>query len=235
MQAIATCCNLQGLNLKDIPITDITFCIKAWEILSTMSLTHLSMDASFIRNNLTIAEEKQIVAFFARCTMLRALELHSNHSAIVNYKLLSHFPSLEYCRLNSCRESTCTQDILITCKMLKFFYCYCWNKLSLLSVHNKSLEQLCIASVSSDLDSNFMKIVSAHGGLVHVALFVNSVPVDGITSLIKNSPNLLTFVLLEQKMPRKLFRDIKCIAFQKIYQQKALYFRFAVLNTTANA
>ena len=28
LQAIATCCNLQGLNLKDIPITDMMFCIK---------------------------------------------------------------------------------------------------------------------------------------------------------------------------------------------------------------
>ena len=44
-----------------------------------------------------------------------------------------------------------------------------------------------------------MDTVSAHGGLIHVAFFVYSVTSEGITTLIKNSPNLLTFVLDEQK------------------------------------
>ena len=67
-------------------------------------------------------------------------------------------------------------------------------------MHN-NLEELCILSLSTNLDDNFMYTVSAHGGLVHVAFFVWSVTTNGITTLIKNSLNLLTslFGLYEPK------------------------------------
>ena len=207
LQAIATCCyNLQGLNLMRISATDIQFCLKVWEILSGMKLTHLSMDVSFVSCNLVTddAQEKQLVALLRQCTTLQALELHSDHFAIpptanINYPLLSYFPSLEYCRINDTRQSTCTQDILTTCKRLRYFYCSCSSVLSVSPVHNSTLQQLCISSRGTDLDDSFMETVSAHGGLVHVTLFVHSVSINGITSLIKNSPNLLTFGLHEQK------------------------------------
>ena len=38
-----------------------------------------------------------------------------------------------------------------------------------------------------------MSTISAHGGLVHVVLEMNSVTSERITALIMNSPNLLTF------------------------------------------
>ena len=41
-----------------------------------------------------------------------------------------------------------------------------------------------------------MNTVLAHGELVHVILSVNSVTTEGITSLISNSPKLLTFYLV---------------------------------------
>ena len=208
LQAIAThCYNLQGLNLMRISVTDIQFCLKTWEILSDMKLTHLSMDVSFVGSNSIMdgAQEKRLVAFFRQCTTLQALELHSErfanpHTANINYAVLSNFPSLEYCRFNDSQmqQSTCAQDILITCKRLRCFYYSCSTMLSASPVHNSTLQQLCISSGGTVLDDHFMETVSAHGGLVHVALFVYSVSINGITSLIKNSPNLLTFTLHEQ-------------------------------------
>ena len=47
------CSNLKGLNLSGIPINDIQFCIKIWEILSTMTLTYLSIGISFFIRPLT--------------------------------------------------------------------------------------------------------------------------------------------------------------------------------------
>ena len=113
-------------------------------------------------------------------------------------ELLSYFPSLEYCRLID-QQSTCVQDMLTNCKNLRYFCCNSFSKLSLSSACNNNLQQLCVVSRGTDLDDNFMYAVSAHGGLVHVAFFVWSATSKGITTLIKNSPNLLTFGLHEQK------------------------------------
>ena len=38
-----------------------------------------------------------------------------------------------------------------------------------------------------------MSSISAHGGLLHVVLYVRSVTSEGVTVLVVNSPNLLTF------------------------------------------
>jgi len=204
LQVIATCCcNLQGLNLGGIPIPDNKFCVKVWEILSTMKLTHLAMDNSFFESdsNQCITDgmdEKQLATLFKQFTTLQALELYSTYSILTRsiYNLLAHFPSLEYCRLNDSQLSTSAQDILATCKKLKYFYCCCSVQLSQLSVQN-NLQQFYISSRKTDIDDNFMDMVSTHGGLIHVVLVVNSVTRKGITALIKNSPNLLSFRLDE--------------------------------------
>ena len=211
LQLIATCCyNLRGLNLMEILITDIKFCLKVWKILSSMRLTHLSMDASFIDCSLIIYDvhRQQLVALFERSTTLQALNLFDSEVVYQNFrkaksydcKLLSHFRSLEYCRLTICnREPTCVLDILTTCKKLKTFCYISSTQLSrLLPAHN-NLQQLCISSKYIDLDDNFMDMVSVHGGLIHVALFVGSVTCEGVTILIRNSPSLLTFGLCEQR------------------------------------
>ena len=106
------------------------------------------------------------------------------------YYLLAHFPSLKYCRLIN-EGPTCTEHILTTCKSLRFFSYYV-GQFSLSSAYN-NLQQLCISSEHTDLNNNFMNTVSAHGGLIHVVFFVGSVTDHGIATLIKNSPNLLTF------------------------------------------
>ena len=85
-----------------------------------MKLTHVSMDVSFIGSHLSTYDVrvKQLAGFFAQCTTLRALELRTdldsfaNSPITVNYEQLSHFLSLEYCRLNNSQQSTCAQDIL---------------------------------------------------------------------------------------------------------------------------
>ena len=40
-----------------------------------------------------------------------------------------------------------------------------------------------------------MTSVSAHGELVHVVIMVESLTAEGITSLVRNSPKLITFLL----------------------------------------
>ena len=61
--------------------------------------------------------------------------------------------------------------------------------LGLLAQHN--LEQLCISISCSDTDT-FLQSISAHGGLLHVVLSAIRLYDDGITTLIENSPNLIT-------------------------------------------
>ena len=45
-----------------------------------------------------------------------------------------------------------------------------------------------------------MSTISAHGGLVHVVLCVKSVTSEGVTVLVRNSPNLLTFHICIDKL-----------------------------------
>jgi len=56
-----------------------------------------------------------------------------------------------------------------------------------------SLQQLCIKSRDLNIPDTFMDIISAHGGLVHVLLYVRTVKYEGIVTLIANSPKLQTY------------------------------------------
>ena len=223
LQMIATCCcNLQGLNLIDIAKHADLFYVKAWEILSSMKLTHLSMDSLLYSSQIDDPLAKQFISLFKQCTKLQALELYyglhyTDPFAASNiYELLSHFPSLEYCRVNTVQlyarhgQFNCTQGILTTCEKLKYFYCSCSVKLSLSTAYYNNLQQLYILSEQTDLDDNFMDTVSAHGGLIHVAFLVSSMTSKGIITLIKNSPNLLTLVglLTEKRYKDKYFESL---------------------------
>ena len=66
---------------------------------------------------------------------------------------------------------------------------------SLNLAHNHNLQQLYIHESHIDVHDDFMTSISAHGGLVHVVLSVNTLKVDGITSLVRNSPQLITLYL----------------------------------------
>jgi len=46
-----------------------------------------------------------------------------------------------------------------------------------------------------------MASVSAHGGLVHVAMHIQSLMAEGITSLVRNSPKLITLYLSAESIP----------------------------------
>ena len=206
LQVIAACCcNLQGLNLFGIWKQDIYFCLQLWEILSGMKLTHLSILASFVEKltDMDDVQEKQLVALFKQYTTLQALELATGRDSY-KLQLLSHFPSLRCCTLvDNGWQSTCMQEILTTCKNLRCFYYVGSIKLPPLLVQN-NLQQLCLSSRSVHLDDNFMKTVSAHGGLIHVGFSVGSVTSKGVVTLIENSPNLLSFILYENTLNESL-------------------------------
>ena len=201
MQMIARHCgSLKGLNLSGIPINNVQFCIKIWEILSTMTLAYLSINILFFIRPITEDDlyKKQFSALFKRCTTLRALELYCNCRTIRrDYELQCYFPSLQYCRLNLVQHPTCVQDILTTCKSLNCFSCHSniGLQLSLSSPCLDNLQQLSIVSQDAEVDDSFMDAVSFHGKLIHVFFKIHSMSGRGVTTLIKNSPDLLTFTV----------------------------------------
>ena len=69
-----------------------------------------------------------------------------------------------------------------------------------------------------------MDTVSAHGGLIHVAFFVRSMTSKGITTLIKNSPSLLTLVglLTENRFKDKYFESLSA-SLRKTFAHKNLF------------
>ena len=80
---------------------------------------------------------------------------------------------------------------------LKIFYCnYLILPQPLLTLaRNHNLQQLYIHSPNTNVPDHFMTSVSAHGGLVHVVMMVGHVTCEGITSLVRNSPKLITLQL----------------------------------------
>ena len=207
LHMITSCCNLEGLNLTDVPIPRMySSLIAVWKILSNIKkLAYLSIDTTYLGSSLKMRDHMHDISelhiLLMQCRGLQALELSIASSAIYrsrtenDYHLLSHFPSLKYCRvIGSLKfEYFCVKTILNACKGLNYFYCHCSVQQSWLSqVHINNLQQLCMSLYLTDLDDGFMEAVSAHGGLVHVVFLVNSVNFSGITTLINNSPNLLT-------------------------------------------
>ena len=160
-----------------------------------MRLTYLSID-TLSSSRIDDERDEQLAALFRQCRTLQALELRAPEAGSC-YELLSHFPSLEYLSIGISQRSTCAQEVLAACNKLKYFRVHfdTFAKLPPLTVHNSNLQELCILSRSTDLDDKFIDSLSAHGGLVHVVLLVNSMTTNGIASLIKNSPNLLTCLL----------------------------------------
>ena len=115
--------------------------------------------------------------------------------------MLSYFLSLNYCYLYLFDESspTIVQDVISNCTELKVLYCIRLH-LSLNLAHNHNLQQLYIdspdhGSYITDVPDHFMTSVSAHGGLVHVVMRVHSLTFKGISSLVRNSPKLITLHL----------------------------------------
>ena len=226
------CCDLKGLNLSGIPVNDIQFCIKIWEILSTMTLTYLSINILFFIRPLTEDDvyKKELSTLFKRFKTLRALELYCNcRTTRRDYELQHYFPSLQYCRLNLVQHPTCVQDILTTCKNLTSFSCHSNVQLKLSSPPClNNLQQLCIVSQDNMVDDNFMDTVSAHGKLIHVFFKVHSTLGQGITTLVKNSPDLLTFTVSAQELIGFSYgSDLKLL--KERFSDRKL-FKFGMLN-----
>ena len=198
LDLISRCCQkLRGLNLLFVPIKNIECQIKLWDILSSMKLTQLAMELCTLKP-LVERNTDKLIHRFQKCSSLQALEAPADDFCLDcgNMEdgrplLFAHFPSLTYCRLN-CEQPQCAKEIIKTCKGLKIFRCDSIDYLTLSSACSCNLEQLCIRSDETDLGSAFMDTVSAHGGLVHVVLAVNSVSSRGITALIENSHKLIT-------------------------------------------
>ena len=63
--------------------------------------------------------------------------------------------------------------------------------LSIHLAHNKNLQKLYIYSPHTDVSDNFMTSVLAHSELEYVVMEVETLKVEGITSLVRNSPKLI--------------------------------------------
>ena len=197
LEVISRCCQrLQGLNLLYVPLKNIQSQTKLWDILSNMKLTQLAVELCTLKPSRK-RDTNKLISRFQQCSSLQALETYSDFCIDCGDSdderpfLLAHFPSLESCRLSS-EQPQSAQEVIMTCQGLKFFKCNCIQYLVLSPVYNWSLEQLCIGSEDTDLDDTFLDTVSAHGGLVHVVLSINSVPSEGITALVQNSHKLIT-------------------------------------------
>ena len=206
-----SCCNLQGLNLMGIPVTDVESQEKVWEILSDMKqLTHLAVDLCVLLPS--YSNRHILIKLFQKCKRLQALESKSfcegyrSQSVHKSLAMLSHFPSLIHCRINvGChfgapdvktiypQLNKLLDEAINSAKELQCLFFASEFKQSLLALHNHSLRQLYIKSFRTSIPDVFMSTMSAHGGLVHVVLNVRSVSVEGITVLVTNSPKLITF------------------------------------------
>ena len=202
------CLGLRGLSLKKI--SSIESHVGLWEVLSSMKLTHLAMDVCGFNGPLRYSffchrtNDNDLIPLFRKCTSLQALEFFNPSfyrseackscedvaGTDTKWLLLSHFPALKHCRLSS-MHSNVLQDVINVCKELTVLSCNCLPQV-ISSVATTNLQQLYLYAVTSEIPNIFMDTVSAHGGLIHVVFFISSVTVNGIVTLVKNSPELLT-------------------------------------------
>ena len=121
---------------------------------------------------------------------------------------------------------TIVEDIINNCKELRcvrFTLCSSSSndQASLKSVHNHNLQQLYIDSPFIDVPDDFMASISSHGGLVHVVMCVRYFTTEGVTSLLRNSPELLTFFLIVCLWDEKL--DVLDIKLKKLFSKRQLF------------
>ena len=195
LQSIASYCNnLQQLNLSGISVS-VDDKVQFWNILSSMRLTHLAVDI-YVTEPSTADEKEKMIKLYQKLVTLIAIELNCldrNWDLLEEWSILvDHIPFLESCYIILI-ESIGMQGVFTTCKKLKYLTCNRASGEMPLTANCYSLQELCFHSETIDIPESFMSTISAHGGLVHVVLDVNSVTSKGITVLIMNSPNLLTF------------------------------------------
>jgi len=204
LQAIASHChNLQGLNLLGMHALTVENHMLLLETLSNIKLTHLAVGFCVFRSD--AANNEKVISLCKKFCNLRALECDycvycsNGHRDLTNEDtvMLSHFPALQYCYLKQKLSTAVVQDVINNCKKLECvrFDCKCGKwfvTLHLNSAQNHNLQQLCIESPNTDIPDDFMTSVSAHCGLIRVVMRVRSVTIEGTTSLVRNSPKLIT-------------------------------------------
>ena len=207
---VDTCQNLQGLNLILIPVSRVESYLQLWELLSSIKkLTHLAIDLCMlihINNNCYNAADKdKLICMLRNCDSLKALEVMQDldwkvREVPVNDLLLGHFPSLVYFRI-TLFETECIEYALTHCYQLKYlyynakFYKAHAHSLDLPSLSSCHLQQIFVKSYI-DLSASSAQVLSAHGELEQVLLFVRSITTSAITTLISNSPNLMLLYIV---------------------------------------
>ena len=197
------CHNLQGLNLMDIPAAEVENHLQLWKILSNIKLTHLALDLCILLPSVEDDEHKEkLMCLYQKCSGIRALQFSTKYETKLfdtSAILLSQFPSLCHCvfTVNRNPYPIAVDSIVNCCKKLKYLnYSNNFVKLSfiILSVSLcQNLQQIFLKASRTDLPDTFTSSLSAHGGLEHVVLFVMSVTSEGIATLVRNSPKLMTF------------------------------------------
>ena len=156
----------------------------------------------------SVEDTEKLITLFRKCTNLQAFESHCigdcdtciSKFVDKSISVLSHFPSLIHyvMRIYLHFKTIALPDLLTSSKTLKYLI-YDHNvviqKLPSL-IFCSNLQQVCIKSYNTDLSTICMNAISAHDGLVHVVLDLGSVTCEGVTVLVRNSPNLLTFCIV---------------------------------------
>ena len=197
---VHTCHNLQGINLTGISVLWVESHLLLWELLSSVKkLTLLAIDLCMLKScDSDDANKQKLINMFKCCQSLKALEICRDYikgcEECTNTTdfLFSYFPSLVHCRMDCFRYSAFPYAIA-NCHKLKYLYekdarALKENLFPLSS--NCQLQQLCIYSLSINLTDDLVETLSAHGELECVVICVKSITINGITTLINNSPNL---------------------------------------------
>ena len=206
---VYTCKSLEGLNLAGISVSEVQSCLRFWVLLSSLKkLSHLAIDLCLMKHD--DDNKHQLIKILETFHNLKALEISRGYlkgcKECTNTTdfLFSHFPALTYCKMYCFRYSALTYAIT-NCHKLKYLQEKDARKGSPLpSSINCHLQQLCIYSLSFDLTDELVKVLSAHGQLECVILYVKSISITGITTLINNSPKL---TILRISMIKPLFNE----------------------------
>ena len=179
-------------------------------------------------NRYNAADKDKLIGMLGNCDSLKALEIKKIQCPDVNDLLFSHFPSLVYVRLSQFNWgntafsqfncNTAFEYTITNCHHLKHLYYEIDELLTLPSSSNSCLRQLCIKS-DADLSAPSVQVLSAHGGLEQVMLFVKSITTSAITTLINNSPSLILLCVVVDGEPGVYDgNDADAIVFLKDYK-----------------
>ena len=211
------CRNLQGLNLRQTyNVHNCEYdCVQLWEILCSMYLTQMSIDAQMIDIRVEVKRQK-LIKMFQTYSSLQVLEMvveeesdtrtcartQRMHELIISdgeLSLVTHFPSVVSYRLCNLPDNNCCHTLKrifssrsLRCLFLTTSYCLLPVPISLKD-HCSCLQQLYINSSDIAVTESSVDVLCRHGGLEHVILSVKSISARSISHIIEYSFNLVTF------------------------------------------